>query len=126
MVKTKFRENRRAPDGEVKDAQRRSLNKRLRIRDSQPDTVSVTPSLAYLQVADTKVNVYESRIASKVTYRTRGLETLLSQGQITKHALGQAKLDSDPSKIQTRSHSSASLVLKGGREQRQPRGGRQR
>ena len=37
----------------MKDAQRRSLNKRPRIRDSQPDTVSVTPSLAYLQVADT-------------------------------------------------------------------------
>ena len=53
MVETKFHENRRAPDGEVKDAQRRSLNKRPRIRDSQPDTVSVTPSLAYLQVADT-------------------------------------------------------------------------
>ena len=53
MVETKFHENRRAPDGEVKDAQRRSLNKRLRIRDSQPDTVSVTPSLAYLQVAAT-------------------------------------------------------------------------
>ena len=66
MVETKFRENRRAPDGEVKDAQRRSLNKRPRIRDSQPDTVSVTPSLAYLQVADTNEMFTRAELSVKL------------------------------------------------------------